>query len=86
MSFDKVDKKIRLNLYFFTLDTHTWTAKDRTRGKCCVLTCPVAVPCVAGDGLQQKLVEGHVAWVWSFTGTLLGQTQSHFGNKPKVDN
>lgn len=29
------------------------------------LTCPIAIPRVAGDGFQQKLMKGHLAWVWS---------------------
>lgn len=38
------------------------------------LTCPIAVPRVAGDGFQQKLMKGHLAWVWSLSGTLRGHT------------
>lgn len=40
------------------------------------LTCPVVVPRVAGDGLQQKLMKGHVVWVWFSTGTLKSHTHN----------
>lgn len=33
--------------------------------------CPIAVPCVAGDGFQQKLMKGHLVWVWSLSVTLV---------------
>lgn len=39
------------------------------------LTCPIAIPRVAGDWFQQKLMKGHVVWVWPLSGTLLSCTQ-----------
>lgn len=38
------------------------------------LTRPIAIPRVTGDGFQQKLMKGHLVWVWSLSGTLLSCT------------
>lgn len=49
-------------------------------GKKLSLTCPIAIPRMAGDGFQQKLMKGHLVWVWSLSGTKLHTAEPKFGH------
>lgn len=57
---------------------HYWCVRCRLKEtmKGFILTCPVAVPCVAGDGFQQKLMKGHLVWVWSLSWTAKSTQQN----------